>query len=266
MGLESVRHLLIDMDGVLYRGGMLLAGAGDLVEFLRAEGIGLLMVTNNSTLTRTEFAARLERMGVHVDESEIMTSAVATAEYLRTLAPAGTVVNVVGESGLIYELQSRGFVMGGRDAEYVVCGWDKTITYDKLATATIAIRNGATFIGTNPDKTYPLEHDIVPGAGSIIASLVASTDVEPTIVGKPQTIIMDRTLAVLGATAADTAMLGDRLDTDILGGQNAGMLTILVLTGISTAEEAAQQDTPPDRVVADLPALLTEWRAALEAD
>ncbi|MGC9360931.1 MAG: HAD hydrolase-like protein, partial [Anaerolineae bacterium] len=184
--------------------------------------------------------------------------------YLRTLAPVGTRVNVVGEQGLIQELQRFGFVIAGRDADVVVAGWDKTVTFEKLKTATLAIRDGAMFVGTNPDKTYPMENDIIPGAGSILAALIAATDVEPVIVGKPEPIIIQRCLDMLDASAEDTAILGDRLDTDILGGQRAGIGTILVLTGISTREEAAAWNPPPDLVVNNIPDLLECWRAEMD--
>ncbi len=262
--LAQIRYLLIDMDGVLYRGKTGLPGGPELLAFLGEVGVHYLLVTNNSTLSQVQFAERLAGMGMAVSPDEIMTSGVATASYLADSAPAGTKVNVVGEPALVQELAKRGFVIAGREAEYVVCGWDKTINFEKLATATLAIRDGATFIGTNPDKTYPLEKDIIPGAGSIIASVVAATDQQPTIIGKPEPIITQQAMRALGATPGETAMLGDRLDTDILGGHRAGVATILVLTGISTAEEAAGYPVKPDLMIADLPALIDAWRRALE--
>ena len=261
--LASIRYLLVDLDGVLYRGQTGLAGGPELIAFCEERGIGYLLVTNNSTLTPAQFVQRLARMGVRVPESAVMTSGDATAAYLATLAPAGTRVNVVGEAALIGELERRGFVMAGREAEYVVCGWDKGITFDKLKTACLAIRDGATFIGTNGDKTYPLERDIIPGAGSLLAALVAATDVEPVVVGKPEPIIFEQALSRLGARREETAILGDRLETDILGGRRAGIATIMVLTGISSAEEAAAYEAPPDVIYDDLPALLSAWREAL---
>ncbi len=264
VSLASIRYLLIDMDGVLYRGQTGLPGGGELVSFCEAHGIGYLLVTNNSTLTPAQFVARLNGLAVRVSESAVMTSAGATAAYLGSRAPAGTRVNVVGEAALIGELERRGFVIAGREADYVVCGWDKGLTYEKLKTACLAIRDGATFIGTNGDKTYPLERDIIPGAGSILAALVAATDVEPIVVGKPERIIFEQALARLGARREETAILGDRLETDILGGQRAGITTIMVLTGISSAEEAARCEVPPDLIYDDIPALLTAWQSALD--
>ncbi len=261
--LDAIRNLLMDMDGVLYRGHTPLAGAAELIHFLRGRGIRFLLVTNNSTLTPAQFAERMQKMGIPVEAEEIMTSGVATAEYLATIAPPGTKVNVVGEGGLIAELEKRGFVMAGREAQFVVCGLDKTVTYEKLKTATLAIRDGATFIGTNADKTYPLEKDLIPGAGSILAALIAATDVQPIVVGKPEPIILEQCLRLLGARKEETALLGDRLDTDILGGHRAGLTTIMVTTGIHTAEEAAAYPIQPDYLFADLPALLAAWRQAL---
>jgi len=265
VSLSQIRYLLIDMDGVLYRGQTGLPGGPELLTFLRERGIRYLLVTNNSTLTPAEFVVRLDGMGLRVSEEEIVTSGVATATYLTTLAPKGTKVNVVGEPALLEEISKRGFVIGGRDAKYVVCGWDKGISFEKLKTACLAIRDGATFIGTNADKTYPLEKDIIPGAGSILASLIAATDIEPIVVGKPEPIIVEQSLSILGAKPEETAILGDRLDTDILGGYRAGITTIMLLTGISTAEEAAEFEAPPDIIYDDLPTLIEAWETALNS-
>jgi 4-nitrophenyl phosphatase len=262
LDLRRVRHVILDMDGVMYRGLTALPGAGDLITFLEQNGINYLLVTNNSTLSPAQFVQRLARMGITVPEARVMTSGGATAAYLATIAPPGTTVNVIGEPPLIEQLEKRGFVLAGREARYVVVGWDKGINWEKLKTACLAIRDGATFIGTNPDKTYPLEKDIIPGAGSLIAALVAATDVQPIVVGKPEPIILRQALEWLGAKAEDTVAIGDRLDTDILGGVRAGIPTIMVLTGISTREEAARYIVQPDVIYPDLPALLQAWRAA----
>ncbi len=192
--LANMRNLLIDMDGVLYRGKTPLPGGGELVGFLEEENIDYLLVTNNSTSTPAEFVDRLKGMDIEVSEESIMTSGVATANYLRKRALDGARVNVVGEEALIKELRKRGFVIAGRNADYVVCGWDRGINFEKLKTACLAIRDGAIFVGTNPDKTYPLENDIIPGAGSILAALVAATDVEPIVVGKPEPIMFEQAL------------------------------------------------------------------------
>ena len=261
--LANIKAILIDMDGVLYRGKTALPGSAELFRFLDSRGIKYQVVTNNSTLSQAMFAERLAGMGMVIPEKLIMTSGVATAAYLAARVPLGTKVYVVGEEPLVQEIQKRGFVLAGREAEYVVVGWDKTINFEKLKTATLAIRAGATFIGTNPDKTYPLENDIIPGAGSIIAAVAAATDRQPLIIGKPEPLIFQQALAELGVQAEQAASLGDRLETDILGGYRLGMTTILVLTGIATAEEAARAEVKPDYTFADLPALMRAWQQAL---
>ncbi|MFH1085749.1 MAG: HAD-IIA family hydrolase [Chloroflexota bacterium] len=265
LDLTAIRNLIIDMDGVLYRGQTGLPGGPELIAFLQARGLGYVLFTNNSTLRPADFARRLNGMGIAVGEERIITSGVATAEWLSTQAPAGARVLVIGENGIIAEMEKRGFqVVTGRACDYVVVGWDKTLTYEKLETACLAIRDGARFIGTNADTTYPLERDIIPGAGSNLAFLVAATDVQPTVVGKPETIAIEQCLRHMPDARRDnTAMLGDRLETDILGGHRAGLATIMVLTGISSAAEAAAYPTPPDLLLDDIPALLREWRAAL---
>jgi len=257
--LAKVRNLLIDMDGVLYRGSTGLPGGPELMRFMAQHDINYLMLTNNSTLTPDAFVGRLGGMGIDVPVERIMTSGTATAEYLGTLAPKGTKVNVVGEQGLVDVLASYGFEIAGRDAEYVVCGWDKTITYEKLKTACLAIRSGATFIGTNADKTYPIEDGLIPGAGSILACLITATDTVPTVVGKPETRIYEMALQVLGARPEETAMLGDRLDTDILGACRAGITTIMVLTGVNNRQEAEAFEARPDYVLEGLPEMLELW-------
>ncbi len=260
--LANIRYLLIDMDGVLCRGSTALPGAQALLTFLEAEGIGYLLVTNNSTQTAAQFSERLARTGIDVAPAHIMTSAMATAEFLTTIANPGARINVIGEPGLVQQLEGRGFVpVADRHAEFVVAGLDKTFTYEKLKQACLAIRDGATFIGTNADKTFPLENDIIPGAGSILAALVASTDVQPLVVGKPESTVFELCLRQLGARREETAILGDRMDTDIVGGYRAGIGTILVLTGISTRQEVDESEIQPDVIYADLPTLLSDWAA-----
>ncbi|MHB1295666.1 MAG: HAD-IIA family hydrolase [Anaerolineae bacterium] len=263
MKLEEIRNLFIDMDGVLYRGHQVLPGVQEMLDFLDRNDIRYLLVTNNATMSQAQFSDKLAKMDVSVPPERIITSGVATAAYLATKVPPGTRINVVGEESLAREMEKQGFVIAGRDAEYVVAGLDRTVTYEKLKTATIAIRAGATFIGTNPDRTLPVENEIVPGAGSILAALVAATDVQPIIVGKPEPIILEQSMRILGARAEESAVLGDRLETDILGGYRAGLATIMVLTGISTAEEAGAYEVQPDWIFADLPALTDAWCAAL---
>ncbi|NLV75086.1 MAG: HAD-IIA family hydrolase [Chloroflexi bacterium] len=261
--LTRIKALLIDMDGVLYRGNMALPGAADLFSFLDDANIQYQAITNNATVDQQMVVEKLRRMGIDLTLEHVMTSGAATAAYLAEHAPAGARVFVVGEDSLVREMQRRGFTMAGTDAQYVVAGLDRTITFDKLKTATIAIRHGAQFIATNPDMTFPLEDEIVPGAGSIVAAIQAASDQAPLVIGKPEPAIFSQTLSAMGVAPDCAASLGDRLETDILGGQRLGMQTILLMTGVTTPQEAAASPIKPDFTFDDIPALLREWRKCL---
>jgi len=261
--LRTIRHIIIDMDGVLYRGAKAIPGTREFVEFLRENSIGFVLATNNATRTPQQFVDKLAGMGVKVHTEEVLTSAIATAGYLADIAPAGARVFVVGQDGLRSALHEAGFHLVDKDAEYVVVGMDFTICYERLRDATLQIRAGATFIGTNPDKTFPSELGIVPGAGSLLAFLEAATGVTPTVIGKPGTAMVEQALARLGARAETTAMLGDRLETDILAGQRAGLPTMLVLSGVTDRALLAQSDVQPDLVFADVAHLQATWQEAL---
>jgi 4-nitrophenyl phosphatase len=261
--LRKLRHLIIDMDGVLYRGDNPIPGAGAFVDFLREQGISFMLATNNATKTPQQFADKLAGMTTTVYPGEILTSALATATYLASIAEAGTRVFVVGQDGLRLALQQAGFELVEDDAEYVVAGMDFTICYERLRDASLQIRAGATFIGTNPDLTFPSELGIVPGAGSLLAFLEAATSVKPTIIGKPQTAMMEQALALMNAQPATTAVLGDRLETDILAGKRAGLHTLLVLTGVTNKSMLGPAEIQPDLVVDDIASLHIAWKEAL---
>jgi len=259
--LTLIQGFIIDMDGVLYRGKRPLAGAGEFIELLQAEGTPFLLLTNNSTRTPAQYVDKLRRMGIEVGEEAILTSGQATAMYLERVAP-GARVYVIGEEGLQTEIARRGFAIVEEDVEFVVVGMDTRLTYDKLRIATLAIRRGAAFIGTNPDRTFPAEEGIVPGCGAILAALEAATDVRPLVIGKPQRAIFDLALARMGTDRGATAVLGDRLDTDILGGKEAGLLTILILSGVTSRRDLEGSSVVPDLVFEDLDQLRAAWREA----
>ncbi len=261
--LGSLRHLVIDMDGVLYRGDEAISGSADLVEFLRGQGFGFVLATNNATRTPQQFVEKLAGMGVEVLPGEVLTSALATAGYLKSIAPPGTRVFVVGMDGLQTALREAGFVLVEEDAEFVVAGMDFTVCYERLAQATFQIRAGAEFIGTNPDRTFPSERGIMPGAGSLLAFLEAASGVRPTVIGKPEAAMMEQALARMGADPATTAILGDRLETDILAGQRAGMRTLLVLSGVTDRALQAASEIQPDLVFKDVAHLHAAWREVL---
>lgn len=262
--LRSIQHLIIDMDGVLYRGNQALPGTCDFVDFLRKQGIGFVLATNNSTRTPEQFVDRLAGMGVAVRADEVLTSAQATAGYLAGIAPPGTRVFVVGQDGLRAALGEAGFSLVEQDAEFVVAGMDFAICYERLAQANLQIRAGAKFIGTNPDRTFPSERGTLPGAGSLLAFLEAATGTKPTVIGKPETAMMEQALARMRAQPATTAILGDRLETDILAGRRAGLITLLVLSGVTDRALLAASEIQPDQVFDDVAHLLAVWKDVLE--
>ncbi len=262
--LQRLRHLVIDMDGVLYRGNEAIPGTRAFIEFLREQGIDFVLATNNSTRTPQQYVDKLAGMDVRVQPEEVLTSALATASHLAGIAPRGSRVFVVGQDGLNAALREAGFEIVEEDAEYVVAGMDFYVCYERLAEATLLIRAGARFIGTNPDKTFPSERGIVPGAGSLLAFLETATGVTPEIIGKPGTAMMEQALARLEATADTTAVLGDRLETDILAGQRTGLSTLLVLTGITDRAMLAESEIQPDLVFEDIGHVHRAWQEILE--
>ncbi len=195
-------------------------------------------------------------MGIDLRPEQVFTSALATGDYLRATYPEGTKANVVGMSALLDAVYGDGyFVRAGTDAQVVVSGADWELVYETLRVACLAIRNGADYVATNADVTFPTPEGLVPGAGSIVAALVASGGKEPVVVGKPSPVMVERSLSQLGTEAARTVMLGDRLDTDILAGQRAGCRTVLVTTGISSVEDIALTGIEPDWTIATLETL-----------
>ena len=261
--LRSLRHLIIDLDGVFYRGDTVIPGTPAFVDFLRQQRVGFVLATNNSTRTPQQYVEKLARMGVAVDAYQVLTSAVATAGYLASVAPEGTRVFVVGQDGLHAALRSKGFALVDDDVEWVIVGMDFTICYERLAQAALHIRAGARFVGTNPDLTFPSERGIVPGAGSLLAFLEAATGVEPSVIGKPGPLMMEQALQRMDAQPGSTAVLGDRLETDILAGQQAGLRTILVLSGVTDPGMLASSAIQPELVYRHVGHLHREWSGAL---
>jgi 4-nitrophenyl phosphatase len=237
---HSMTSFIVDLDGVLRRGATPVEGAQDLLDALD----NYLIVTNNSTRTADMYAEELAEIGLSISPDNIFTSAMATALFLKENREY-TTAWVVGEKGLLQEIKSIGYTIT-EDCECVIVGWDRTLTYTKLETACLAIRRGAEFIGTNPDLTYPSEKGIIPGCGSILAFLEACTDQPPLVIGKPNTLIMELALEKLEDNRA--YVIGDRLDTDIQAGINAGLKTILVMTGVETKESLELSHVNPDFV------------------
>lgn len=260
--LSKLKALLIDLDGVIYRGNTALPGVPEFFRTLADLDLRYALLTNNSTLTTAQFVAKVRGMGVPATEREVLTSAEATAAYLAQMAAPGTGVYVIGETGLREAVRARGFDLDSDKPSYIVVGMDRQFTYEKLYRACNAILDGAGFIGSNPDVTLPTEQGVIPGCGTLLAALKACTGVEPTVIGKPGTRMLELAMRRMGVHAAVTAMIGDRLDTDIVAGAAAGVTTILVLTGISTREELVSFPVRPDHVYADLTELGEALRKA----
>jgi 4-nitrophenyl phosphatase len=261
MKFTKTAAAILDMDGVLWRGDEALPGLTDLFDWLHGQAIPYVLATNNSSKTPQDYVDKLTRMGVTgVPPQAIITSSTATAAYMRHRYPAGTRVFVVGMHGLRMALDAAGYdVDPDGPIDVVVSGIDTELTYERLKTAALHIRAGADFIGTNPDRTFPMPFGLVPGAGSIQAALEAATDRQPLIIGKPYPPMFEIALEQLGTTAGETLMIGDRLDTDIAGAKALGLPTVLLFTGVTTPEVLATSDLWADAAYDDLPALLRAW-------
>ena len=257
--LTDIAHLIIDMDGVLYRGNEPLPGLREFFAYLRQRPIPFILATNNSTRTPQEGVDKLARMGVEIFPAEVLTSGLATARVLADEYPAGTRVHVFGMPALRQAMSEEGFVLADEDVAVVVASMDRDVNYEKLKRATLLIRGGARFVATNRDPTYPSEEGLLPGTGTMIAALETASGVKPTAIGKPEPTMFQLAMAQMGARPETTATIGDRLDTDILGGQRAGLITICVLSGSSSRAEA--EAFGPDFIFEDIAHLLATWQS-----
>ncbi|WP_462411116.1 TIGR01457 family HAD-type hydrolase [Neobacillus sp. Marseille-QA0830] len=233
--MKSYKGYLIDLDGTMYRGTERIEAASDFVKKLKNKGIPYLFVTNNSSRTPAQVAEKLRGFDIPAEEKLVFTTSQATANYIYQENPEGTVY-VIGEEGLHTAIKEKGFQMAGETADYVVIGIDRDITYEKLATACLAVRNGAGFISTNGDIAIPTERGLLPGNGALTSVVTVSTQIKPVFIGKPEAIIMEQALKVLGSAKEETLMVGDNYDTDITAGIKAGMDTLIVHTGVTTKE------------------------------
>ncbi len=247
-----VKGAIIDLDGTIYRGDILLPFASEFVHNLRKNGIKILFLTNNSQRTVSFYKRKLNKMGIEVKDSEILTSARSTARYIKTHY-SDPVVYPLGEDGLISELLKNNIEItyDHRIATVLAVGYDTHLTYEKLKKASLLLQNGGIFIACNPDKSLPSEEGNIPGNGAQLAFLKEATGREPYIIGKPHMPIMAEALNILNTSASKTIIIGDRYETDVLAGFRAGLMTALVLTG-ATQKSDIQNRKKPDFVVENL--------------
>ncbi|MEU5543950.1 NagD protein [Streptomyces sp. 2333.5] len=245
---KPIESWLTDMDGVLMHEGIPVPGADAFIKRLRESGKPFLVLTNNSIYTPRDLHARLSRIGLDVPWECIWTSALATAQFLDEQRPGGTAY-VIGEAGLTTALHDIGYVLTDHSPSYVVLGETRTYSFEALTKAIRLINEGARFIATNPDETGPSPQGPLPATGSVAALITKATGVDPYFVGKPNPLMMRHALNVIGAHSETSAMIGDRMDTDVLAGLEAGMETFLVLTGLTRPEEIERHPFRPSRVV-----------------
>lgn len=262
-----IKNLILDMDGVLWRGETPMPGLIDFFILLQRLGMRYVLATNNASKTVAQYVTKLARFDVTIEPQVVLTSAEVTASYIAREMGLATAVYIIGEDGLYEAFARRGFsivtaqeVQAGTMAALVVVGFNRHLIYNELAMGALLVQKGAKFVGTNPDVTFPHELGELPGAGATLAFIQAATGVAPIVIGKPGHIMFDEAVQQLGGTTADTAMVGDRLNTDIVGAKAAGLTTILLLSGISTAAEAAN-GTQPDYIFADIAELAKHLEA-----
>ncbi|RDI46607.1 NagD protein [Nocardia mexicana] len=251
---EPILSYLTDMDGVLVHEDHLVPGADKFLSELQANDIPFLVLTNNSIRTPRDLQARLRHTGLDIPPEAIWTSALATATFLDEQRPGGTAY-VVGESGLTTALHDIGYVLTDSDPDYVVLGETRTYSFEAITTAIRLVERGARFIATNPDATGPSREGVLPATGSVAALITRATGRDPYYVGKPNPLMMRSALRRIGAHSQSTVMIGDRMDTDVISGLEAGMRTILVTSGISTRASVEHYPYRPTAVlesVADL--------------
>ncbi len=254
---REIRSWLMDMDGVLVAEEHAIPGAEQFIARLRERGMPFLVLTNNSIYTQRDLAARLRTSGLDIPEEAIWTSALATARFLENQRPNGSAF-VIGEAGLTTALHAIGYTLTDRAPDYVVLGETRTYSFERITRAIRLIDAGSRFIATNPDATGPTLEGPLPATGSVAALISRATGVDPYFIGKPNPLMMRSALNAIDAHSETSAMVGDRMDTDVVSGLEAGMETILVLSGLTTLEEAERHPFRAGRIVDSIADLLAE--------
>lgn len=252
---RKIECWLTDMDGVLVHEGVALPGAGDVIKQWQEQGLRFLVLTNNSIYTPRDLAARLRATGLDIPEESIWTSALATAEFLRSQKPKGSAY-VIGEAGMTTALHEVGYIQTDVNPDYVVLGETRNFNFDSLTKAIRLINNGSRFIATNPDATGPSAEGPLPATGSVAALITKATGKEPYIVGKPNPMMFRSAMNKINAHSETTGMIGDRMDTDVVAGIEAGLHTVLVLTGIADDTEIQKYPFRPNEILNSIADLL----------
>lgn len=257
---ENIKALILDMDGVIWRGDAPIGDLPAIFQRIRARGLKYVFATNNSTKTSEQYVARLKEFGVEAEPWQVVTSSQAAVHVMAQKFPTGTKVLMIGEDGIRVPLEQKGFEVvsleNAPQAQVVVMGMDRGVSFEKLSEATLLIRKGIKFYATNMDKTFPTPRGQIPGAGAWISVITTATNVEPIVAGKPFRFLMDLSLEKLGTKVGETVVIGDRLETDIAAGQAVGCPTALVLSGVSTKAQAEAWKPKIDIIVNDLASLI----------
>ncbi|WKZ48708.1 MAG: HAD-IIA family hydrolase [Anaerolineales bacterium] len=257
---SNIKALILDMDGVIWRSDAPIGDLPEIFKRIEARGLNYVFATNNGTKTPEQYVTTLEKLGVHVSTQQVITSAQGLAHLLSHTFKRGTKVFMIGEDGMSVALEEKGFeilpVESAEEAQIVAMGIDREINFEKMREATLLVRRGVPFYATNPDKTFPTPRGEIPGAGAWISVITTATNVEPIYAGKPFPFMMELALERLGANKNETLVVGDRLETDIAAGQAVGCPCALVLSGVSTREQAEAWTPKIDFIADDLSSLV----------
>jgi len=257
---SNIKSLILDMDGVVWKADAPIGDLPTTFNRIRERGLKFVFATNNSTKTAVQYVEKLAKLGVDINASQVVTSSDAAAHAVAQKFPRGTKVFMIGEDGIQMALEEYGFeilsVEKAPEAKAVIMGIDKKINFEKVAEATLLVRSGVPFYATNTDRTFPTPRGEIPGSGAWISIITTATGVDPIIAGKPFPFSMELALERLGTTKDETLIVGDRLETDIAAGQAVGCKTVLVLSGVSTKEQAEKWHPRPDIIAESLAALV----------
>ncbi|MBE0408718.1 MAG: HAD-IIA family hydrolase [Anaerolineales bacterium] len=252
----TIHSLILDMDGVLWKGMQPIGDLQAIFEEISRRNLKVVMATNNATTTTQQYVDKLSKFHVDINPDQIITSGVATGAYLNKMYPKGGNIFILGEEGLMDSIEQFGFTAADHDVQAVVVGMDRKLTFEKLSRAAQLIRAGAEFIATNPDNTFPTPEGLIPGAGAILAAVEAASGKKALVIGKPQVEMYRLALEYLRTPPKQTLVVGDRIETDIAGGQALGCRTALVLSGVTDGSSATNWKPAPDIITRDLESLL----------